>query len=661
MRNAAREEYRLAYDREGHVERREHFDGRVYRLAWKNGDLQSSLDPCERLTAYTYDLAGRIVSRKTPEGETTWKYVGRDVAAIANENGVLAYERDETGQVVVENQLGTEIRYERDGMGRRTKQTTPWGETRHAYDANGDWIGLEHGDAQIKVERDAMGREVRRHVGTASEGQIGTFDQAFDPVGRLTGQRYRPGGKEDVAWWRHVQYDAVGNPTRIADSARGTKDYLHNAAGQLVGVLHDGKAGEFYDWDSRGNIVYEAEIDDASGVFAAVAQQMDRMGPVLAKAPRKSTERRFGKGSRISESKQADKTITYLHDAAGCVIEKTVRHADGRVEAYKFEWNTLGQMVSATVPGGGVWKYRYDATGRRAQKNSGPHRATTRWDAAHIVNTETSAESDSPSQRPPVAVFAPGNWAPAISCTFAGKPTFLIVGESNNSVALIGGRRGTGVVSVNRSTWGCDPTEAPERQAFAGQSIDVETGLYYNVFRFYDPDSRRYLSPDPISLGGGINEFKFVDSPATSSDPLGLSPEGSIPCTVNAEASSDNQAGELEVDPGSVNFSQRTVGPQVEAYAQAMSAGTWDWSKSGPLRVMDVDGQLISYDNRRLMAAQQAGLDTVPVVVVDPAATMPGSQKTWLQAFDRRRNDNRNVDAGGAVPPSGLSSQPTVT
>ena len=167
----------------------------------------------------------RIVSRKTPEGETTWKYVGRDVAAIANENGVLAYERDETGQVVLETQLGTKIRYERDGMGRRTKQTTPWGETRYAYDANGDWIGLEHGDAQIRVERDAMGREVRRHVGTASEGKIGTFDQAFDPVGRLTGQRYRPGGKEDVAWWRHVQYDAVGNPTRISDSARGTKDY----------------------------------------------------------------------------------------------------------------------------------------------------------------------------------------------------------------------------------------------------------------------------------------------------------------------------------------------------------------------------------------------------------------------------------------------------
>ena len=134
-------------------------------------------------------------------------------------------------------------------------------------------------------------------------------------------------------------------------------------------MLHDGKAGEFYDWDSRGNIVYEAEIDDASGVFAAVAQQMDRMGPVLAKVTRRSTERRFGKGSRISESKQADKTITYLHDAAGCVVEKTVRYADGRVEAYKFEWNTLGQMTSAVTPNYGKCLFTYDAIGRRSAES----------------------------------------------------------------------------------------------------------------------------------------------------------------------------------------------------------------------------------------------------------------------------------------------------
>ena len=632
MRNAAREEYRLAYDREGHVERREYFDGRVYRLGWKNGDLQTSLDPCERLTAYRYDLAGRIVSRKTPEGETTWKYVGRDVAAIANENGVLAYEHDETGQVIVENQLGTEIRYERDGMGRRTKQTTPWGETKYAYDANGDWIGLEHGDAQIKVERYAMGREVRRHVGTASEGQIGTFDQAFDPVGRLTGQRYRPGGKEDVAWWRHVQYDAVGNPTRIADSARGTKDYLHNAAGQLVGVLHDGKAGEFYDWDSRGNIVYEAEIDDASGVFAAVAQQMDRMGAVLAKATRRSTERRFGKGSRISESKQADKTITYLHDAAGCVVEKTVRHADGRVEAYKFEWNTLGQMVRATAPDGAVWDYRYDAKSRRTIKAAQCGEVSIfSWDGmsplAHGATDITGRSNVTLTTSPPYEL------PPAFSQIIRNTEKTTVEFFLPNEVGCTHRTHNSSNISPSASIWGS------RHQPFAGQLFDEETGIFYNVFRYYDSDTRRYLSPDPIGLRGGLNEYSFVSTPVAEWDPLGLITAG---CD-------DEQI--VSIDPDDIRFSQASVSG-VNDIEKSMAANGW---VGAPINVVRMpDGELTTFDNTRLLAASRAGVD-VQAIVHEPDDPFPADRwtpksgiqpDTWASAISARiAQQNRSYRA----------------
>lgn len=52
-------------------------------------------------------------------------------------------------------------------------------------------------------------------------------------------------------------------------------------------------------------------------------------------------------------------------------------------------------------------------------------------------------------------------------------------------------------------------------------------------------------------------------------------------------------------------------------YTEDMKAGNWDWSKSGPLNIMERDGNWVSYDNRRLMAAQNAGLDSVPVQIVD--------------------------------------------
>uniref|UniRef100_UPI001F0B47C4 RHS repeat-associated core domain-containing protein n=1 Tax=Salinivibrio socompensis TaxID=1510206 RepID=UPI001F0B47C4 len=45
---------------------------------------------------------------------------------------------------------------------------------------------------------------------------------------------------------------------------------------------------------------------------------------------------------------------------------------------------------------------------------------------------------------------------------------------------------------------------------YQGQLEDPESGLYYNVNRYYDADSGQYLSPDPIGFAGGLRPQAYV-------------------------------------------------------------------------------------------------------------------------------------------------------
>ena len=56
---------------------------------------------------------------------------------------------------------------------------------------------------------------------------------------------------------------------------------------------------------------------------------------------------------------------------------------------------------------------------------------------------------------------------------------------------------------------------------FQGQWHDVETGLHYNRFRYYDPEIGRFIHQDPIGLLGGVNLYQYAPNPLDWTDPLG--------------------------------------------------------------------------------------------------------------------------------------------
>ncbi|WP_347567337.1 RHS repeat-associated core domain-containing protein [Nocardia sp. AG03] len=79
-------------------------------------------------------------------------------------------------------------------------------------------------------------------------------------------------------------------------------------------------------------------------------------------------------------------------------------------------------------------------------------------------------------------------------------------------------------MAAEADLWGKSkaPNASGDILRFPGQQYDAESGLHYNYKRYYDPETGRYTTNDPLGLGPSLNPNIYPHNPTMWIDPLGL-------------------------------------------------------------------------------------------------------------------------------------------
>ncbi|WP_414888182.1 RHS repeat domain-containing protein, partial [Pseudomonas sp. IT-93MI4] len=247
----------------------------------------------------------------------------------------------------------------------------------------------------------------------------------------------------------------------------------------------------------------------------------------------------------------------YDYDAFGNLIRE--RRGRDQLLITEYRYDCQHRLIGLTRADGQTASYQYDAFGRRIRKTVDGQTTEFFWQGDHLV-----AESSKTHHRS--YVYEPGTFRPLAlldgkgpkrACPFyyqldhLGTPQELT--DYSGEIVWSAQYDAYGKVSAITLA-GEDYLDQPLR--FQGQYFDAESGLHYNRHRYYDPRLGRYLTPDPIKLAGGLNQYQYVPNPTGWVDPLGLS--CSCPPT-NPRRPMRYEAGRVVVEEGSPPLPKMTA------------------------------------------------------------------------------------------------------
>jgi RHS repeat-associated protein len=555
----------MAYDATGRPQAVTDAAGNSWQFSFDaEGIIASTVDPAGLVTSFTSDWLGRTTAITRAGATTTLGLddLGRLTDVTGPDGHATTRQLDDRGrptQITLPN--GAVAQYTFDAAGQLTQAIDPaggtWTQTRNAQGrltSSGDPVG-----SALLYSHDNMNRPTQ----VSFPGGMGSMTVSYHPVGTVGGQTYSDG---TVLTFTHdaeqhltstngaaFSYDANGamtgsNGIQITRDAGGRITSMTLAPGRTVSYQYDSRnlVTAVQDWTgdilrigydavgritgiSRPNGVATSFTFDAEGrvtgiqegALSSIQLGYDIMGrvssaqrntPVAADSlPQSSRALAFDAAARVS---------SYTYDAMGRQVSGGSRN---------FVWDLASRLTSYSA-GGTTVTCTYDGLGNRLSRSEGGTTRTFVWNYALDLPSVSVVRSGGTDLR--YYVHTPAGMLLYSIEAADGERRFYHFDEAGNTTALTNAQ-GNVIAAYAYAPYGAvlqSSGSADNPFTFGGLFgvyQEGSTGLYYMRARYYDSETGRFVSRDPVQSFSPeqLNPYQYaLGNPLRHADPTGLLP-----------------------------------------------------------------------------------------------------------------------------------------
>ncbi|WP_079221749.1 RHS repeat-associated core domain-containing protein [Stenotrophomonas maltophilia] len=450
-------------------------------------------------TRYDYDRSGNLTRRSdSAQGVDEYRYdaIGRLLQHIDPKGKVERYFNDPAG-----DRLRTEVKQvqARKVVGGDDDDLTTW--TRegayqgmhYVFDRAGDLVrkGVPHGDAPDDL---ALIWDANHRLAESRRNGQSTY-YGYDPLGRRVFKR-----NPTQTTWFFWDGDALLGEVQQANDAEEAAPVLVGNVASLVEVRRRQRRLEKLHERVREYVYYPGTFVPLALVSASSAGAHEcQTAPSAATDPRLAHPRQPAQQEGPVRSADVSSMSTHRSLGGGRGLGVLGSASLGLGTA------TLSQSTPGAARSGGS---RLSGEGTRSTSSTNHGRPTPSSAA-----TDAHPGSDDPAHDVAKSVVHPASRVHLYVNHVNGCPSRLL--DSN----------GSAVWCADLSPWGAgEPRLAllANQLRLPGQYEDVETGLSYNRYRYYDSTLGAYIGQDPIRLRGGVNTYAYPLNPHRWIDPWGL-------------------------------------------------------------------------------------------------------------------------------------------